>query len=211
MNHASDLVISHFTLNFDHPLSLLVCSVHTCALHLDILIENLVCRGQVVCGCKSLLIWNIIVSHAKLFQKSILLLLSQLIFMVRGNGLRKWFYFVPEITLTSHGSLWKFRRLRQCCIWLPVLSGAENFLLTLLLLCPHFFCLLLAQEVLLHACRALSSWEVLHRVRFDLLVCLGLECSIFFLDFLSFGSLLGHVQLCTIASKQTVGKKGEFW
>ena len=86
MNHASDLVISHFTLNFDHPLSLLVRSIHTCALHLHILIENLVCRRQVVCSCKSLLIWNIIVSHAKLVQKSILLFISQL-FMKRGNGL----------------------------------------------------------------------------------------------------------------------------
>ena len=86
MNHAPDLVISHLTLNFDHPLSLLVRPIHTCALHLNILIENLVCGRLVVCGCKSLLIWNIIVSHAKLVQKSILLLLSRL-FMERGNGL----------------------------------------------------------------------------------------------------------------------------
>ena len=201
MNHASDLVISHLTLNFDHPLSLLVRSIHTCALHLNILIENLVCGRLVVCGCKSLLIWNIIVSHAKLVQKSILLLLSRL-FMERGNGLWKRFYFVLEITLASYRSLWKFRCLRQRWIWLPVLTGAENFLLTLFLLCLHFFCLLLAQEVLLHACCALPSWKVLHRIRLDWLVRLWLECSILFLKSLGFSFLLGHVQFCRVTGKQ---------
>ena len=94
---------------------------------------------------------------------------------------RESFHIILEVALTSDrrgGNLW---RLGYGSSRLPVLTSSENLLLPLLFLQLHFFRLLLAQEVLLHARGALPRAEVIHLVRPDCLVSLWFECGILLL------------------------------